>query len=152
MQEDLANFSNDNRIKTDNIWRAIAGLGLSPLPRTEGGNNVAYSIEHFDEKILDEDGYPGHFEDQTYEVDGIEYMVHDPSSAVAEYEFCGADISQATGAYYRFTVNQPQGGEFSSKVSNIQYHMWQPPDFCSYNRPELDEPGHSLRTVFPRIS
>lgn len=116
-----ANFSDDNRIKTDNIWCAIAGFGLKPLPRTEGGNNVRYSIEHLDGSFLGPDGFPGRFEEQRYISDGHEYMIR----ILSDFSFLNSLISsKCTGAYYKFTVNQADGGMASSRTWKHEQAYW----------------------------
>jgi hypothetical protein len=60
-------------------------LGLSTKPATQGGDNVCFNIEHFDDHAVDEDGDHLGAEDQWYNVNGKPY--------------------RCTGAFLRFGVN-----------------------------------------------
>jgi hypothetical protein len=54
---------------------AVQSLGLSHLPQTMGGNNVGYSIEHFDESKVDEHDIEIPAYDQKYRVGTVQYSV-----------------------------------------------------------------------------
>ncbi|KAF1832885.1 hypothetical protein BDW02DRAFT_553766 [Decorospora gaudefroyi] len=89
-QDYHCNFADDDsNDHTNKIGSALQALGLSSKPKTQGGDNVCFNIEHFDDDAQDDDGDQLEPEDQYYEVNGREY--------------------QATGAHVRFGVNQPGG-------------------------------------------
>jgi hypothetical protein len=78
------------------IGSALSSLGLSQTPIAEGGDNECYSIEHYDETLVDEDGEEVWVSDQHYTVNGHVYP--------------------ATGAYYRFAVNRKGGALFAQNL------------------------------------
>lgn len=58
------------------IYTALNALGINPLPKSKGGDNQGYSIEHWDEDAVDEDGDQIiEIYDQTYIVNKQEYHV-----------------------------------------------------------------------------
>jgi hypothetical protein len=81
----------------------MVALGLSTKPRTQGGDNECFNIQHFEEGGLDEDGdeiamVP--IEDQIYRVDGQSY--------------------KSTGGFVRFGVNQRGGSKYLRSSAAIQ--------------------------------
>ncbi|KAI8933928.1 hypothetical protein NX059_009621 [Plenodomus lindquistii] len=74
------------------IADALTSLGISILPRSHGGDNTCYSINHFDEDSM------WNPEDQIYTV--------------------GEKLYTATGAYYRFGLNPVAGAIFAQNLVN----------------------------------
>jgi hypothetical protein len=68
-------FTQDGTKNYNHIGNALQALGLSTLPQQAGGDNMCYSIEHFDEDAEDEDGDQLQYIDQKYRVDGQIYSV-----------------------------------------------------------------------------
>ncbi|CBX97537.1 hypothetical protein LEMA_P089460.1 [Plenodomus lingam JN3] len=89
----------DNSIlERAHIQTALEYLGLSILPAARGGDNICYSVEHFDEDAEDEDGDEVEFENQEYVADG--------------------EVRQATGAHYRFGLNHQGGTIYIQQLLN----------------------------------
>ena len=75
-QDFNCNLSDDiEHDHTNHIGTALEALQLSQKPRTDGGHNVGYSIEHFDEDAKDDDGDEKPVDDQYYFVGNKEYRV-----------------------------------------------------------------------------
>ena len=64
-------------------------LGINPRPRTKGGDNVCYNMQHYNEGAEDDDGDILEAEDQYYPVNGV--------------------TKRCTGAHVRFAINQRGG-------------------------------------------
>jgi hypothetical protein len=54
---------------------AFEELGLDADPTTNGGHNSCFKVEHWDDKLKDENGRPIPGADQYYQVDGLRYRV-----------------------------------------------------------------------------
>lgn len=67
-------------------------LGINSRPHTKGGDNVCYSIEHYNERAEDDDGDTLAAQDQYYDINGV-------------WERC-------TGAHVRFGINQRGGRKY----------------------------------------
>ncbi|KAJ4361646.1 hypothetical protein N0V95_001723 [Ascochyta clinopodiicola] len=92
MSDVNCDFRDEPTTGSNRIGTALSALGLNPLPATAGGDNECYSIEHFDEALLeDEDDVP--IDEQYYTVNGLDYP--------------------CTGAYYRFALNRKGGAIFA---------------------------------------
>ena len=86
-------FRDELALGTENrIGTALTTLGLSLLPATAGGDNECFSVEHFDETLVDENGEEVPLKDQSYSIDDRTYP--------------------CTGAYYRFAMNKRGGAIF----------------------------------------
>ncbi|KAH6615084.1 hypothetical protein C7974DRAFT_443181 [Boeremia exigua] len=97
----FCDFRDDPNLQVKNkISTALLELELSLLPVGRGGDNECYSIEHFHEDLVDEEGYEVPIEDQSYDVDNQEYP--------------------CTGAYYRFAVNKKGGAIFAQDLLKPQ--------------------------------
>ncbi|KAI8933927.1 hypothetical protein NX059_009620 [Plenodomus lindquistii] len=83
---------------THRIEHVLASLGISSLPRERGGDNMCFSIDHYDENAVDKDGDEVAPEDQYYVV--------------------GQRSMRATGAHYRFGLNPRSGAIFAQSLLN----------------------------------
>lgn len=93
--------------KMDDHWKmssAMEALGLNGKPRSEGGDNVCFRVEHWDPKAV-KDGQRIPAINQWYNVDGTDYQVSDPGSTPARR----LTITQATQAHYEFGINTAGG-------------------------------------------
>jgi hypothetical protein len=95
-QSDHCDFSDDSTIEhASMIGTALKALGLSDKPRSEGGDNMCYNIEHIDPDSMED------AEDQEYVVNGVTYY--------------------STTASHAFAINQVGGGKsfaFSFPLTN----------------------------------
>lgn len=57
------------------VETAFNDLGLDLFPRSMGGHNTCYSVEHGKEDLLDENGDEYEQSEQVYDVAGQEYQV-----------------------------------------------------------------------------
>lgn len=92
-----ADFTDGKTSNANHIGAAMAGLGLSPHPKSQGGDNTCYSIEHFD-NTKDSVDTPRCEGDQQYVADGFRML--------------------ATGAHARFAVNQVGGAIFAQALES----------------------------------
>lgn len=94
-----------------NVKSAFYDLHLSALPKTQGGDNVCYAVEHYDDQKLEDDYSHGMYYHEYYTVNGQQYRV-------SLYCFMRANRKrgkltwslQLTGGSYCFGVNQKGGG------------------------------------------
>ncbi|KAF2032388.1 hypothetical protein EK21DRAFT_61098, partial [Setomelanomma holmii] len=113
-QEINCDFLTDGTDNYNEIGTALSALGLSSKPKSAGGDNMCYSIEHFDENAKDKDS---DFQDdinQVYWVDGHDYSAHHPFTHPKPH----ADSRQATGAYCRFAINHHGGAIFPQNLES----------------------------------
>lgn len=89
-------FRDDIEVESSHkIGIALASMGLSQIPVGAGGDNECYSIEHYDETLVDE-GEEVPLEEQWYIVNDREYP--------------------CTGAHYRFAMNRKGGAIFAQNL------------------------------------
>ncbi|KAI4642641.1 uncharacterized protein J4E78_010114 [Alternaria triticimaculans] len=83
-------FADDNEdYHVNKVGTMFQDLGINSRPRTKGGDNVCYSIEHYNERAEDDDGDTLAAQNQYYDINGV-------------WERC-------TGAHVRFGINQRGG-------------------------------------------
>ncbi|KZM22752.1 hypothetical protein ST47_g6100 [Ascochyta rabiei] len=96
MPEVNCDFRDDPTMGTNRIGTALSALGLSPLPASAGGDNECYSIEHFDETLMEDEDDEIPIDEQYYNINGLDYP--------------------CTGAYYRFALNKKGGAIFAQNL------------------------------------
>ncbi|OAK93794.1 hypothetical protein IQ06DRAFT_204231, partial [Phaeosphaeriaceae sp. SRC1lsM3a] len=93
-QEDHCDFT-AGFMGRGNVKSAFYDLHLSALPKTQGGDNVCYAVEHYDDQKLEDDYSHGMYYHEYYTVNGQQYRL--------------------TGGSYCFGVNQ-KGGALIAKL------------------------------------